>query len=218
MKLTSILFTLLLLGGCEGIYFEIRHAQRECFLLEMPAKVTAVQGKWDVFANGATVSLEATNTRRDVVYTTQVVEMRNSFTFQSTGDMGSYNICWRSENRERNAVTKIKFELHVAHASNDRLKKAKATPKQSGAVKDEAPTADELEDFHFEMEHAEGLMEDILAASADFRGRQELFKQTAQDIDSNVWWFGVIQVALMIALTLYQLRAMKTFLYSKKVV
>eukprot|EP01059_Diplonema_ambulator_P006073 TRINITY_DN15851_c0_g1_i2.p2 TRINITY_DN15851_c0_g1~~TRINITY_DN15851_c0_g1_i2.p2 ORF type:complete len:231 (+),score=84.97 TRINITY_DN15851_c0_g1_i2:43-693(+) len=216
MDTLRLLTVLLTVVGSQGIYIELKHAQRACYLIEVPKKVTPVQGTWDVKTpqGDAVVVLEAMNTRRDMVFTTTVGPEGNTFYFATKGDEGQYTLCWKVENRNRMSATKIKFDYHLGHGT----KKQKATPKYKAEVKDEDPTADELEDVQFEMEQTQDLLDDILSAVTDFREGQEMFKEGARQIESNVWWFGVVQVVIMVGLAAHQVYSLKSFLLQKKLV
>ena len=197
---------------------QLTYQKTNCFVAEAPAAKTGIQVKWE-FKNAPAdnqVVATATDTRRSVIFTEHLKGSSGVLTINTGGDPGSYHVCMMSSVPSKEF--EMKLSIYVKPGKNQKapavdLKKVKSYEKS-----EYQPTVADIKDFEDDMSDIEDLMDNVFQSAATFRNNQEKARQLSEQVDTQVWWFGIVQVILCIVLTAYQSVNIANLLLEKKLV
>eukprot|EP01060_Flectonema_neradi_P020392 TRINITY_DN2792_c0_g1_i1.p1 TRINITY_DN2792_c0_g1~~TRINITY_DN2792_c0_g1_i1.p1 ORF type:complete len:221 (+),score=35.69 TRINITY_DN2792_c0_g1_i1:52-714(+) len=220
MMLASILL-LLLVSPLDAFYFTLIHQKKNCFVAEAPAAKTGIQVKWE-FKHAPPSDLvvaTAADTRKAIIFTENLKGESGVLTVNTRGDPGSYHLCFLSNIPSKEL--ELKISIYVKPSGNKGAQRAPAVDFKKGKTFDKSeyyPTISDIRDFEDDMSDIEELMQSVFSAAETFRANQEQARQLSQKVDTEVWWFGFLQVVLCVALTAYQSISIKNLLLEKKLV
>jgi len=214
-----IIFSVLI-NYVNSLYFHLTRNERKCFIEEMPDE-TIFQGIYDVMVSKGSNSNEFIKTPAGFGMFVQVtnsekkeVLSRNygssgKFSF-TTDTPGEYTICMGSNATSsynilftNNQKLKVNFKIKVGeHTQNYR----------------EIAQKDELTEMEL---HLRRMIEQStqIAREQNFqRYRETKFRSTSEDVSSRVLKWAVLQLIVLIAVGLYQMRHLRKFFEAKKLV
>ncbi|XP_005408746.1 PREDICTED: transmembrane emp24 domain-containing protein 11 [Chinchilla lanigera] len=81
-----------------------------------------------------------------------------------------------------------------------------------------AQAKDKVNEVTFKLEHLIEQIEQILKEQNYQRDREENFRMTSEDTNSNVLWWALAQTLIFISIGIFQMKYLKDFFIAKKVV
>uniref|UniRef100_A0A8C9UTB4 GOLD domain-containing protein n=2 Tax=Spermophilus dauricus TaxID=99837 RepID=A0A8C9UTB4_SPEDA len=81
-----------------------------------------------------------------------------------------------------------------------------------------AQAKDKVNEVTFKLEHLMEQIEQILKEQDYQRDREEIFRMTSEDTNSNVLWWAFTQTLIFISVGVFQMKYLKDFFIAKKLV
>ncbi|XP_047421720.1 transmembrane emp24 domain-containing protein 11-like [Sciurus carolinensis] len=81
-----------------------------------------------------------------------------------------------------------------------------------------AQAKDKVNEVTFKLEHLTEQIEQILKEQNYQRDREEIFRMTSEDTNSNVLWWAFAQTLIFISVGIFQMKYLKDFFMAKKLV
>ncbi|XP_071470872.1 transmembrane emp24 domain-containing protein 11-like isoform X1 [Marmota flaviventris] len=81
-----------------------------------------------------------------------------------------------------------------------------------------AQAKDKVNEVTFKLEHLMEQIEQILKEQNYQRDREEIFRKTSEDTNSNVLWWAFAQTLIFISVGVFQMKYLKDFFIAKKLV
>uniref|UniRef100_A0A8D2IK73 GOLD domain-containing protein n=1 Tax=Urocitellus parryii TaxID=9999 RepID=A0A8D2IK73_UROPR len=81
-----------------------------------------------------------------------------------------------------------------------------------------AQAKDKVNEVTFKLEHLMEQIEQILKEQNYQRDREEIFRMTSEDTNSNVLWWAFAQTLIFISVGVFQMKYLKDFFIAKKLV
>ncbi|KYR03165.1 emp24/gp25L/p24 family protein [Tieghemostelium lacteum] len=212
IKVIGLIFTILCcIEFGRGIYFELNGGQTKCFLEENP-KDTLLLGKYQLEdlnpptgqPNQLALSVRVTDPeKKELLSKTMGTIGRFSFTTQIGGE---HKICF-STNTSRwfgpSVKTRLHLDLETGAGANDYEDIAKV---------------EQLNSMEISIRRLNDRVNQIRKEQSYQRGREQTFRNTSESTNSRVMWWSLLQVVVLVATGVWQMRHLKSFFKAKKLV
>ncbi|XP_001510869.2 transmembrane emp24 domain-containing protein 11-like [Ornithorhynchus anatinus] len=217
MKISILLFLLnFWFAFSPAFYFHSGEREEKCIIEDIPSDtlITAsfkVQ-QWDITTHDFLESAPGLGmfvtitTFRDEILMSKLYGPQGKFSF-TTHSPGEHNICLQS-NSTRLATfggSKLRIHLDIRVGEHD-LDSAIAQAK------------DKVNQVSFKLEHLTEQIEHIVKEQNYQRAREEHFRMTSEDTNSNVFWWALVQTLILISVGIFQMKSLKDFFIAKKLV
>eukprot|EP01112_Ceratiomyxa_fruticulosa_P014173 TRINITY_DN403_c0_g2_i9.p1 TRINITY_DN403_c0_g2~~TRINITY_DN403_c0_g2_i9.p1 ORF type:complete len:217 (-),score=44.77 TRINITY_DN403_c0_g2_i9:142-792(-) len=216
MKASSLIYItalIALIPQCFASYFEISGGIQKCFLEEVP-KDTLITGKYKVEDLNEVANINA-NSRLGL--TVKVLdpefnmimdrsyppEGRFAFTTQSGGE---HQICV-STNASRWFGPTVKARIHLDIASG-----------VAAVDYEEIAKQEHLGILEVAVRRLNDRVAAIRKEQSYQRGREVSFRNTSESTNARVMWWSALQVVVLLASGVFQMRHLKSFFKAKKLV
>ncbi|KAI9363980.1 emp24/gp25L/p24 family/GOLD-domain-containing protein [Zopfochytrium polystomum] len=208
-----LLVLLLASAACvNALYFVLEGNQPKCFIEELPKETTVIgtfsSASWsdrgEKYEENAKLSIlihvDHTETQHRLV--SQTGQAKGRFTFTSS-DAGEHKICISAENSGGwfgSPKTKLTLDLMFGDVTHD------VTSSKKVAANDLAQTVRDIKERAIA----------ILKEQQYQRAREAEFRDTSEATNSKVVQWTIIQVIVLVITGLWQVRHLKQFFVSKK--
>ncbi|XP_044537715.1 transmembrane emp24 domain-containing protein 11-like [Gracilinanus agilis] len=81
-----------------------------------------------------------------------------------------------------------------------------------------AQAKDKVNEVNYKLEHLTEQIEQIIKEQNYQREREENFRMTSEDTNSNVLWWALAQMLILILVGIFQMKSLKDFFIAKKLV
>ncbi|XP_049645703.1 transmembrane emp24 domain-containing protein 11-like [Suncus etruscus] len=200
----------------SAFYFHVAEREEKCIIEDIPSD-TLITGtfktqQWDV---GRQDFLESApglgmfvtvSTYDEEVLLSKLYGSQGTFHFTSHLP-GEHIICLESNSTRLVSFggSKLRVHLEVRVGEHD----------LDAAI---AQAKDKVNKVSFKLEHLIEEMEQIVREQNYQRDREESFRLTSEDTNSNVLWWAFTQMLILIAVGIFQMKHLKDFFVAKKLV
>ncbi|XP_043829033.1 transmembrane emp24 domain-containing protein 11-like [Dromiciops gliroides] len=209
-----------LLSFCLSIssafYFHAGEREEKCIIEDIPSD-TWITGnykvqQWDVqrqdfldSAPGLGMFVTVT-TYNDEVLLSRLYGSQGAFTFTSHSP-GEHIICLESNSTKLISFggSKLRIHLDIRVGEHD-----------LAAVI--AQAKDKVNEVSYKLEYLTEQIEQIIKEQNFQREREENFRMTSEDTNSNVLWWALAQLLILISVGIFQMKSLKDFFIAKKLV
>eukprot|EP01113_Clastostelium_recurvatum_P006620 TRINITY_DN1300_c0_g1_i1.p1 TRINITY_DN1300_c0_g1~~TRINITY_DN1300_c0_g1_i1.p1 ORF type:complete len:216 (+),score=35.38 TRINITY_DN1300_c0_g1_i1:143-790(+) len=207
----SLALLLICLSQCSAIYFEISGGAEKCFLEEVP-RDTLVIGDYKVEDSATPVG-----TPSNLGLTVRIIDPENNpisdRSYPSSGRFafttqigGEHQVCV-STNSSRwfgpAVKARIYMDIESGVAANDY---------------DAIAKAEHLTSLEISVRRLNDRVAAIRKEQAYQRGREITFRNTSESTNARVMWWSVLQLVVLVASGVFQMRHLKSFFKAKKLV
>ncbi|XP_065827665.1 transmembrane emp24 domain-containing protein 4-like [Oscarella lobularis] len=214
MATLTFLTLLILLTPSGGLYFHIPETAKKCFIEEVPDE-TMVVGKYKIQAYddrigdylpsspGIGMHVEVKDPADKIVLSKfYAAEGRFAFTSHSPGE---HTICLHSNSTRWFGGQKLRihFDIQVGEHANDYP---------------QIRAKDRLTELQLRVRQLLDQVEQITKEQSYQRYREERFRLTSDSTNSRVLYWALIQLVVLVAIGLWQMRHLKKFFEAKKLV
>eukprot|EP00123_Amoebidium_parasiticum_P012026 comp21069_c0_seq1/m.28370 comp21069_c0_seq1/g.28370 ORF comp21069_c0_seq1/g.28370 comp21069_c0_seq1/m.28370 type:complete len:213 (-) comp21069_c0_seq1:156-794(-) len=212
MALLCVL-ALALVPCAQGLYFTMPQGDKKCFIEEVPEE-TVVVGKYNlevhddernVYVADPSVGIHITikNPEGEEIMDKTYKDSPGRFAFTSAVP-GEHVICLSTESVWFGGKDlRIHLDLAMGESSNDY---------------DEIRKRDKLDDLQLRVRQLLDQVDQIQKEQAYQRVREARFRDTSESTNWRVVYWSVIQLAILLASGVWQMRHLKGFFQSKKLV
>ncbi|NXU54788.1 TMD11 protein, partial [Turnix velox] len=199
-----------------ALYFHSGEREEKCIIEDIP-KDTLVFGKykiqsWDIHkqeflesAPGLGMFVTVTTPSSEVLLS-KLYGPQGTFSFTSHIS-GEHIICLQSNSTRLISFGGSKLRIHLdirvgEHILDESVVQAK----------------DKVDEVHDRLEH---LIEQITHVSKEQsyeREREEKFRKTSEETNSNILWWAIVQTLILISIGIWQIKSLRDFFISKKLV
>ncbi|XP_075399723.1 transmembrane emp24 domain-containing protein 11-like [Tenrec ecaudatus] len=218
---TAALLLLPLLGLCwwpsaAAFYFHAGEREEKCIIEDIPSDtwvtVTFKTQQWDINRHDFLESAPGlgmyvtVSTYNDEVLLSKLYGPQGTFHFTSHSP-GEHLICLESNSTRLVSFggSKLRIHLDVRVGEHD----------LDAAI---AQAKDKVNEVSFKLEHLIEQMEQIIREQNYRRNREEKFRVTSEDTNSNVLWWAFLQTLILISVGIFQMKCLKDFFIAKKLV
>ncbi|XP_049742517.1 transmembrane emp24 domain-containing protein 11-like [Elephas maximus indicus] len=209
-----------LLGFCFSLstafYFHVGEREEKCIIEDIPSD-TWIRGafkiqQWDMgrhdfleSAPGLGMFVTVT-TYHDEVLLSKLYGPQGTFSFTSHSP-GEHIICLKSNSTRLVAFAGSKLRIHLdIRVGEHDLDAAIAQAK------------DKVNEVGFRLERLIEQIDQIVKEQNYQRDREENFRMTSEDTNSNVLWWAFAQILILISVGIFQMKYLKDFFIAKKLV
>ncbi|XP_020847954.2 transmembrane emp24 domain-containing protein 11-like [Phascolarctos cinereus] len=204
------------LSMSSAFYFHVAERQEKCIIEDIPSN-TWISGiykieQWDIkhqdfldSAKGLGLFVTVT-THNDEVLLSRLYGSQGAFTFTSYSP-GEHIICLKSNSTNLISFGGSKLRIHLGiRVGEHDLHAAIAQAK------------DKVNKVSSRLEHLTEEIEQIIKEQNYQREREENFRMISEDTNSNVLWWALAQMLLLILVGIFQMKSLKDFFIAKKLV
>ncbi|KAI0091750.1 emp24/gp25L/p24 family/GOLD-domain-containing protein [Irpex rosettiformis] len=208
----SIWLLLLVAATCNALHFYLDSNEKRCFLEEIPAD-TVVEGHYKALEwnekqakyleneeLGILVEVDELETGHNVVKTRGPHDSRFTFTSHTSGD---HAICLSTGSGTSWATTthiRLYLDIVVGSTKSDREHDRSHVSEMSQKLRD---LNNKLEDIRREQQYQ--------------RERESNFRDLSEATNTRAVWYSIIQIGVLVATCVWQLRHLKRFFEDRKV-
>ncbi|KAM9086436.1 transmembrane emp24 domain-containing protein 11 isoform 2-T2 [Megaptera novaeangliae] len=199
-----------------AFYFHVGEREEKCIIEDIPSD-TLITGtfkiqRWDLgrhdfleSAPGLGMFVTVT-TYNDEVLLSRLYGPQGTFYFTSHSP-GEHIICLESNSTRLVSFggSKLRIHLDIRVGEHD----------LDAAI---AQAKDKVNEVSFKLEHLIEQMEQIVKVQNYQRDREEEFRMTSEDTNSNVLWWAFAQTLIFISVGIFQIKYLKDFFIAKKLV
>ncbi|KAM6220832.1 transmembrane emp24 domain-containing protein 11-like [Rhynchocyon petersi] len=199
-----------------AFYFHAGEREEKCIIEDIPGD-TWVTGtfkiqQWDIgrhdfleSAPGLGMFVTVTTYDNEVLLS-KLYGPQGTFDFTSQSP-GEHIICLESNSTRLVSFGGSKLRIHLdVHIGEHDLKEAIAQAK------------DKVNEVSFKLEHLIEQVEQIVKEQNYQRDREENFRVTSEDTNSNVLWWAFAQTLILLSVGIFQMKCLKDFFIAKKLV
>uniref|UniRef100_A0A2I3TE73 GOLD domain-containing protein n=3 Tax=Homininae TaxID=207598 RepID=A0A2I3TE73_PANTR len=199
-----------------AFYFHAGEREEKCLIEDIPSD-TLVTGtfkiqQWDI---GRHTFLESApglgmfvtiTTYNDEVILSKLYGPQGTFYFTSHSP-GEHTICLESNSTRLVSFggSRLRIHLDIRVGEHD----------LDAAI---AQAKDKVNELTFKLEHLIEQIEQIVKEQNYQRDREENFRTTSEDTNSNVLWWAFAQILIFISVGIFQMKYLKDFFIAKKIV
>ncbi|XP_055102628.1 transmembrane emp24 domain-containing protein 11 [Symphalangus syndactylus] len=199
-----------------AFYFHAGEREEKCLIEDIPSD-TLVTGtfkiqQWDI---GRHTFLESApglgmfvtiTTYNDEVILSKLYGPQGTFYFTSHSP-GEHIICLESNSTRLVSFggSRLRIHLDIRVGEHD----------LDAAI---AQAKDKVNELTFKLEHLIEQIEQIVKEQNYQRDREENFRTTSEDTNSNVLWWAFAQILIFISVGIFQMKYLKDFFIAKKIV
>uniref|UniRef100_A0A2I3HG38 GOLD domain-containing protein n=1 Tax=Nomascus leucogenys TaxID=61853 RepID=A0A2I3HG38_NOMLE len=199
-----------------AFYFHAGEREEKCLIEDIPSD-TLVTGtfkiqQWDI---GRHTFLESApglgmfvtiTTYNDEVILSKLYGPQGTFYFTSHSP-GEHIICLESNSTRLVSFggSRLRIHLDIRVGEHD----------LDAAI---AQAKDKVNELTFKLEHLIEQIEQIVKEQNYQRDREENFRTTSEDTNSNVLWWAFAQIVIFISVGIFQMKYLKDFFIAKKIV
>lgn len=214
LSIGVLLALVLCIGFSEGLYFHIRETERKCFIEEVPDE-TLVIGKYKVqvfdkesndylpSTQGIGMHVEIKDPEQKVLLS-KLYSAEGRFTF-TTHMPGEHVICLYSNSSAWFGGGNLRVHLDIEvgeHAINY----------------NELAGKEKLTELQLRVRQLLDQVDQISKEQNYQRYREERFRSTSESTNQRVFWWSIAQLSVLIITGLWQMRHLKKFFETKKLV
>uniref|UniRef100_A0A8D2KPL3 GOLD domain-containing protein n=1 Tax=Urocitellus parryii TaxID=9999 RepID=A0A8D2KPL3_UROPR len=205
MQVLAVLLCLSL-PPSAAFYLHAGEREQKCLIEDVPGD-TWVSGKLDFREPGPGLGMFVTvTTYNDEVLLSKLFGPEGTFYFTSYSP-GEHIICLESNSTRFVSVGERRLRIHLdIRVGEHDLDAAIAQAK------------DKVNEVTFKLEHLMEQIEQILKEQNYQRDREEIFRMTSEDTNSNVLWWAFAQTLIFISVGVFQMKYLKDFFIAKKLV
>ncbi|XP_016051386.1 PREDICTED: transmembrane emp24 domain-containing protein 11 [Miniopterus natalensis] len=199
-----------------AFYFHVGEQEEKCLIEDIPSD-TLITGnfkiqQWDMVrqdflesAPGLGLFVTVTTYNEEVLLS-KLYGPQGTFYFTSHSP-GEHIICLESNSTRLVSFggSKLRIHLDIRVGEHD-LEAAIAQAK------------DKVNEVSFKLEHLIEQLEQIVKEQNYQRDREENFRMTSEDTNSNVLWWAFAQTLIFISVGIFQMKYLKDFFIAKKLV
>uniref|UniRef100_A0A8C9QBS5 GOLD domain-containing protein n=1 Tax=Spermophilus dauricus TaxID=99837 RepID=A0A8C9QBS5_SPEDA len=196
----QVLAVLLCLSFPPSAAFYLHAGEREqkCLIEDVPGD-TWVSGRWLTRLSSRLLLGSECNAEWLPPHHLMII-LNSTFHFTSYSP-GEHIICLESNSTR--FVSRIHLDIRVGeHDLHAAIAQAK----------------DKVNEVTFKLEHLMEQIEQILKEQDYQRDREEIFRMTSEDTNSNVLWWAFTQTLIFISVGVFQMKYLKDFFIAKKLV
>ncbi|XP_072473163.1 transmembrane emp24 domain-containing protein 11-like [Notamacropus eugenii] len=204
------------LSVSSAFYFHAAEREEKCIIEDIPSE-TWVTGtykveQWNInhqdfldSAPGLGMFVTVT-TYDDEILLSKLYGSQGAFTFTSHSP-GEHIICLQSNSTNLFSFggSKLRIHLDIRVGEHD----------LAAAI---AQAKDKVHQVNYELEHLTEQIEQIIKEQSYQREREENFRMTSEDTNSNVLWWALAQLLILISVGIFQMKSLKDFFIAKKLV
>nr|XP_015102290.1 transmembrane emp24 domain-containing protein 11 [Vicugna pacos] len=216
MPVLTFLLSFCFLLSTEAFYFHVGEREEKCIIEDIPGD-TLVTGtfktqQWDTdrhdflqSAPGLGMFVTVT-TYNDEVLLSKLYGPHGTFYFTSHSP-GEHIICLESNSTRLVSFggSKLRIHLDIRVGEHD----------LDAAI---AQAKDKVNEVSFKLEHLIEQIEQIIKEQNYQRDREEKFRITSEDTNSNVLWWAFAQTLIFISVGIFQMKYLRDFFIAKKLV
>ncbi|KAG2180721.1 hypothetical protein INT44_003728 [Umbelopsis vinacea] len=209
---TLALICALLPSSSQALYFYLEGSEQKCFIEELPKDTTVlgeykaeeysdVQGKW-IINPETQIQIVVEELPQNALLVHQKGAASGRFTFSSS-DSGDHSIClsavsnaWFSSTR-----TRLHLDMDIGDPTDN--------------VQDHKET---LSDLALRVRELNQRVQDIRREQSYQREREAEFRDQSELTNSRVVWWTILQIVILGAVCVWQMRHYKGFFVAKKLV
>ncbi|KAM8968293.1 transmembrane emp24 domain-containing protein 11-like [Sarcophilus harrisii] len=204
------------LSTSSAFYFHVAEREEKCIIEDIPNDTWFTGNykveQWDInrqdfldSAPGLGMFVTVT-TYNDEVLLSRLYGPRGTFTFTSHSP-GEHIICLESNSTKLISFggSKLRIHLDIRIGEHD-----------LDAVI--AQAKDKVNEVSYKLEHLTEQIEQIIKEQNYQREREENFRMTSEDTNSNVLWWALVQILILISIGIFQMKSLKDFFIAKKLV
>ncbi|XP_077334077.1 transmembrane emp24 domain-containing protein 11-like [Lithobates pipiens] len=200
----------------NAMYYHSAEREEKCVIEDLPAEML-VTGRykiqqWDLSQHdflpsapglGMVVTIKAPNSE---LLLSKLYGPDGKFTFTSHTP-GEHTICMQSNSTNLIAFAANRLRIHLdIQVGEHPLDFSAVDPK------------DKVKEVSNMLENLQGEMNHIMKEQEYQREREEYYRQTSEDMNSNVLWWAIVQTIILTSVGIWQIKRLKDFLIAKKVV
>ncbi|XP_010639970.1 transmembrane emp24 domain-containing protein 11 [Fukomys damarensis] len=199
-----------------SFYFHSEEREEKCIIQDVPSE-TLITGtfkiqQWDIdrhdfleAAPGLGMFVTITSYNEEVLFS-KLFDSQGTFYFTSHSP-GEHIICLESNSTRLMSFGGSRLRIHLdirvgEHDLDVTIAQAK----------------DKVNEVTFKLEHLIEQIEQILKEQNYQRDREENFRMTSEDTNSNVLWWALAQTLIFISVGIFQIKYLKDFFIAKKLV
>ncbi|CAG7829422.1 unnamed protein product [Allacma fusca] len=209
-----VIFAIAFLSVVQGLYFHIGETERKCFIEEIPDDTT-VTGIYKVelhdpktggyIASNPSIGMHVeVKDPEDKTVLSKVYSTEGRFTFTSHTP-GEHVICLYSNSTKWFAGSQLRVHLDI-QVGEHAIDYANVARKEK------------LTELQLRIRQLLDQVDQITKEQNYQRYREERFRQTSESTNQRVVWWSVAQLSVLLAMGYWQMRHLKSFFVSKKLV
>ncbi|NXA31317.1 TMD11 protein, partial [Eudromia elegans] len=199
-----------------ALYFHSGEREEKCIIEDVPSDTLVIGNykvqQWDIHEQDFLESAPGLGMFVTVTAPSAEVLMKKLYgpqaTFSFTSYMsGEHIICLQSNSTRLMAFAGSKLRIHLdIRVGEHFLDEAVAQAK------------DKVNDVSFNLEHLLEQIQHISKEQNYGREREENFRKTSEQTNSNILWWAIVQTLILIAVGIWQMKSLKDFFIAKKLV
>ncbi|NWJ04624.1 TMD11 protein, partial [Crypturellus undulatus] len=199
-----------------ALYFHSGEREEKCIIEDVPSDTLVIGNykvqQWDIHEQEFLESAPGLGMFVTVTAPSDEVLLKKLYgpqaTFSFTSYMsGEHIICLQSNSTRLTAFAGSKLRIHLdIRVGEHFLDEAVAQAK------------DKVNDVSFKLEHLLEQIYHIHRAQNYERVREEKFRKTSEDTNSNILWWAIVQTLILIFVGIWQIKSLKDFFIAKKLV
>ncbi|XP_055978095.1 transmembrane emp24 domain-containing protein 11 [Sorex fumeus] len=200
----------------SAFYFHMAEREEKCIIEDIPSNTLITgtfktqqwdMGRQDFLESAPGLGMFVTvSTYNEEVLLSKLYSSQGTFHFTSHSP-GEHIICLESNSTRLVSFggSKLRVHLEVRVGEHD----------LDAAI---AQAKDKVNEVSFKLEHLIEEMEQIVREQNYQRDREERFRMTSEDTNSNVLWWAFAQMLIFITVGIFQMKHLKDFFIAKKLV
>ncbi|KAM9237061.1 transmembrane emp24 domain-containing protein 11-like [Leptosomus discolor] len=199
-----------------ALYFHSGEREEKCIIEDVPSDTLVIGSykvqRWDIHkqdflesAPGLGMFVTVTTPSAEVLLS-KLYGPQGAFSFTSYLS-GEHVICLQSNSTRFVAFAGSKLRIHLdirvgEHLLDESVVQAK----------------DKVDEVNLRLEHLIEQINHVTKEQNYEREREEKFRKTSEETNSNILWWAIVQTLILISIGIWQIKSLRDFFISKKLV
>uniref|UniRef100_A0A8C5NR46 GOLD domain-containing protein n=1 Tax=Junco hyemalis TaxID=40217 RepID=A0A8C5NR46_JUNHY len=199
-----------------ALYFHMGEREEKCIIEDIPSDTLVVGNykvqRWDVHthdflesAPGLGMFVTVTSPTGEVLLS-KLYGPQGTFTFTSYIS-GEHIICFQSNSTRFVVIAGSKLRIHLDIRVGEHFLDESAIQAK-----------DKVNEVNIRLENLIEQIHHVTREQEYEREREEKFRKTSEETNSNILWWAIVQTLILISVGIWQIKSLRDFFISKKLV
>ncbi|XP_021391323.1 transmembrane emp24 domain-containing protein 11 [Lonchura striata] len=199
-----------------ALYFHTGEREEKCIIEDIPSDTLVVGNykvqRWDIHTHGFLESapglgmfVTVTSPPGEVLLS-KLYGPQGTFTFTSYIS-GEHIICFQSNSTRFAVIAGSKLRIHLDIRVGEHFLDESAIQAK-----------DKVNEVNIRLEHLIEQIHHVTREQHYEREREEKFRKTSEETNSNILWWAIVQTLILISVGIWQIKSLRDFFISKKLV